>query len=401
SGFSERKRAREKLRVLCKKYSLDIDIDKKVKEISHSMRVCTEIMKLLYSDCEILIFDEPTAVLTRDATDSFIKAVRMLSDEGRSIVFITHKLNEILATADRISVLRKGRYVGTVEAKQADVKELSYMMMGETEVSPAGKKKADNSDIILKAENLSVKRYMKKGNNSISFSVRSGEIVALTGVEGNGQDDIIKMLTGEERAKKGSIYLLSKDITECSIGERRRSGISHIPEDREGRGLIYDFSLPYNMALPRLRERIFQKNGFIRKTAVKEYAEKIIRDFDINLKADTEMPVRYLSAGNQQKALLGRELEQNKSFIIAEEPFKGLDAYSAESIYLKFIEKRNEGKGILFVSYDADEIIKLSDRILVIYEGEITGELYPEKITVSELGMYISGAARQQESENL
>ncbi len=400
-GFIERKAVEKKVRELSEKYSLKVDLHKKIEEISVGMQQRVEILKMLYRDNEILIFDEPTAVLTPQETGELMNIMRTFAEEGKSILFITHKLNEIMAVADRVSVIRKGKYIGTVETKDTTKQELSQMMVGRPVELSVQKEKAEPKQTVLKVENLSVggKNAKKGAVNNVSFEVKSGEIVAIAGIDGNGQSELIRAITGLERISGGRVLLCGEDITEYSVREKLQSGMSHIPEDRHKHGLVLDFSLENNCVLQRYFEDEFQHNGFIKSGAVRKYAQRLIDEFDIRSNQGSVTHTRSMSGGNQQKAVIARELDRNQPLIIAVQPTRGLDVGAIENIHRALVKKRDEGKAILLVSFELDEVMNVSDRILVIYEGEIRGEFYPEKTTVSELGLYMAGTKGKEDGD--
>ncbi len=401
-GFIQREKVKKRVRELSEKYSLKIDLDKKIEEISVGMQQRVEIMKMLYRDNEILIFDEPTAVLTPQETGELMNIMKAFAKEGKSILFITHKLGEIMAVSDRVSVIRKGKYIGTVETKDTTKEELSRMMVGRPVELSVKKEKAQPKQTVLKVENLSVtgKTSKKKAVNNVSFEVNGGEIVAIAGVDGNGQSELIRAVTGLEKISSGRVKLCGSDITDYSVREKLQAGLSHIPEDRHKHGLVLDFSLENNCVLQRYFEDEFQRKGFIKASAVRKYAEKLIGEFDIRSNQGPVTLTRSMSGGNQQKAVIGRELDRNQPLIIAVQPTRGLDVGAIESIHRQLIKKRDEGKAVLLVSFELDEVMNVSDRILVIYEGEITGELYPDRTTVSELGLYMAGTKRKQRGDS-
>ncbi len=398
-GFIERKAVEKKVKELSEKYSLRIDLHKRIEEISVGMQQRVEILKMLYRDNEILIFDEPTAVLTPQETEELMNIMRTFAKEGKSILFITHKLNEIMAVSDRVSVIRKGKYIGTVKTKDTSKEELSQMMVGRPVELTVQKEKAQPKQTVLKVENLSVggSDTEKGAVNNVSFEVKSGEIVAIAGVDGNGQSELIRAITGLEKVSSGRVILCSEDITEYSVREKLQAGLSHIPEDRHKHGLVLDFSLENNCVLQRYFEDEFQQKGFIKSSAVRKYAERLIDEFDIRSNQGPATHTRSMSGGNQQKAVIARELDRNQPLIIAVQPTRGLDVGAIENIHRELVKKRDEGKAVLLVSFELDEVMNVSDRILVIYEGEIRGEFYPEKTTVSELGLYMAGTKKKGE----
>ena len=397
-GFLQRKAARAKVQALSEKYKLHVNLDAKVEDISVGMQQRTEILKMLYRDNEILIFDEPTAVLTPQEIDELMLIMRGFAAEGKSILFITHKLNEIMAVADRCTVLRKGKYIGTVDIKNTDKQALSNMMVGRPVQLQVQKEESHPGDTVLSIKNLTVasKTSKKDAVKDVSFEVRAGEIVCIAGIDGNGQTELVYGITGLEKASQGKISLCGKDISKCSIHDRSAAGLSHIPEDRHKHGLVLDDSLENNIVLQRFREDRFQQLGFIKKAAVREYADSIIAQYDVRSGQGAITTTRSMSGGNQQKAIIGRELDRGNPLLIAVQPTRGLDVGAIEYIHSQLVAQRDAGKAVLLVSLELDEVMNLSDRILVMYEGEIVGELDPKKTTVQELGLYMAGAKRDE-----
>ena len=403
-GFIQKKEARDKVIMLSKQYGLQVDPDAVIEKISVGMQQRVEILKMLYRDNDILIFDEPTAVLTPQEIEELMDIMRGFAKEGKSILFITHKLNEIMAVADRCTVLRKGKCIGTVEISKTTKEELSHMMVGRDINFTVNKKDIPPKEIVLTLKNITVasKRSKKDAVKNVSFNVKAGEIVCLAGIEGNGQTELVSALTGLEKMSKGEITICGHDITKASIRERSKEGISHIPEDRHKYGLVLDYSLEDNIVLERYWQPEFQKNGFLRRPAIRSYAEKLIQQYDIRSGQGPVTAARSMSGGNQQKAILAREMDKKHELLIAVQPTRGLDVGAIEYIHNQLIATRDAGKAILLVSLELDEVMNVSDRILVMYEGEIVGELDPKKCTIQELGLYMSGAKRNvvKESEH-
>jgi len=393
-GFLTKKEARKKVVDLSEKYSLSVEPDALIEDISVGMQQRVEILKMLYRDNEILIFDEPTAVLTPQEIKELMSIMRGLAAEGKSILFITHKLNEIMEVADRCTVLRKGKFVGTVEVSLTTKEELSKMMVGRQINFKVEKENVALGKTVLKVENVTVASRLHKNNavKGISFEVKEGEIVCLAGIEGNGQSEFVYALTGIEKISSGKITLCGTDITKASIRERSKSGISHIPEDRQKFGLVLDYSLAANLELQRYWEPLFQKGGFIKFKAVNDYAERLIKLYDIRSGQGPETIARSMSGGNQQKAILAREIDKNPQLLVAIQPTRGLDVGAIENIHSHIVKQRDSGKAVLLVSLELDEVMNVSDRILVMYEGKIVGEFNPQNTTVEEIGLYMAGA---------
>ena len=397
-SFLQRKQARAKVKALSEKYGLHVNLDAKIEDISVGMQQRTEILKMLYRDNEILIFDEPTAVLTPQEIDELMQIMRGFAQEGKSILFITHKLNEIMAVADRCTVLRKGKYIGTVDIKDTTKQELSQMMVGRPVQLQVQKEDATPGQTILSVRNLTVPSKTSKKNavNGVSFDVRAGEILCIAGIDGNGQSEMIYGITGLEKATKGTITLCGTDISKSSIYHRSKAGLSHIPEDRHKHGLVLDDTLENNIVLQNYRDSRFQKMGFVKKSAVREYAQQIIDQYDVRSGQGPATISRSMSGGNQQKAIIGRELDRENPLLIAVQPTRGLDVGAIENVHSQLVAQRDSGKAVLLVSLELDEVMSLSDRILVMYEGEIVGELDPKTTTIQELGLYMAGAKRNQ-----
>ncbi len=394
-GFIQKKEARAKVQALSEKYGLHVDLDAKVEDITVGMQQRVEILKMLYRDNEILIFDEPTAVLTPQEIDELMATMREFAKEGKSILFISHKLNEIMEVSDRVTVLRKGKYVGTVNTSETNKQELSNMMVGRPVQLEVVKDEAKPTDEVLRVEHFSVPSRVHKRNavDDVSFSVRKGEIVCVAGIDGNGQSELIYGLTGLDKSSGGKVTLCGEDITHASIAHRGKN-MSHIPEDRHKYGLVLDFTLEQNMVLQRFQEPQFEKAGFINNAAVREYADELIDKFDVRSGQGAVTVARSMSGGNQQKAIIAREIDRDKPLIVAVQPTRGLDVGAIEYIHSQLVSERDKGKAILLVSLELDEVMSLSDRILVMYEGKIVGEFDPKKITVQELGLYMAGAKR-------
>ncbi|MCD8105057.1 MAG: ABC transporter ATP-binding protein [Lachnospiraceae bacterium] len=399
-GFLQKKEARKKVEALSEKYGLRVDLDARVEDITVGMQQRVEILKMLYRDNEILIFDEPTAVLTPQEIDDLLETMRAFAKEGKSILFISHKLNEIMSVADRVTVLRKGKYVGTVDTKDTDKQRLSNMMVGRPVQLEVVKDDAKPQQSILSVRNLRVPSATHKRDavNDVSFDVRAGEIVCIAGIDGNGQSELVYGLTGLEKSSGGTVTLCGEDISHATIRQRGQN-MSHIPEDRHKHGLILDFTLEQNMVLQRFQEPQFAHTGFIDTAAVRSYSDKLIEQYDVRSGQGSVTVARSMSGGNQQKAIIARELDREKPLILAVQPTRGLDVGAIEYIHSQLIAERDKGHAILLVSLELDEVMSLSDRILVLYEGEIVGELDPKKTDAQELGLYMAGAKRQSGKE--
>ena len=400
-GFLTKEEARAKVLGLSEKYNLKVDPDAIVEDITVGMQQRVEILKMLYRDNEVLIFDEPTAVLTPQEIDELMKIMKELAAEGKSILFITHKLNEIMEVADRCSILRKGKYIGTVDVANTTKEELSSMMVGRNVKFAVDKVPANPGKEVLKVENVCVKSKIHSNDSvhNVSFNVHEGEIVCIAGIDGNGQTEFVGALTGLDDISSGKISLCGEDITNKSIRYKNTHGMSHVPEDRHKHGLVLDYSLEENMILQRYFEPAFQKGGLIKKKEMRQYSDRLASAFDVRSGQGARTIVRSMSGGNQQKAIVAREMDRDHELLIAVQPTRGLDVGAIEYIHEEIVKERDNGKAILLVSLELDEVMNLSDRILVMYEGEIVGEVDPKQTTLQELGLYMSGAKRDNGKE--
>jgi general nucleoside transport system ATP-binding protein len=395
-GRLQTREAAQRVAELSERYGLKVNIHALISDISVGMQQRVEILKMLYRQNEILIFDEPTAVLTPQEIDELMKIMKELVSEGKTILFITHKLNEIKLVADRCTVLRKGRLIGTVDVAVTSVEEMSEMMVGRKVNLMIEKGQAKIGEPIARIDGLTVRNKLthKKVVNNVSFEIRAGEIVCLAGIEGNGQSELVYAITGLLKPDAGTVELEGKDITHMSIRERTISGMSHIPEDRHRHGLVLDYNLAYNLVLQSYYSEQFQYRGFLKYDEIYRYADDLIDKFDIRSGQGSKTITRSMSGGNQQKSIVAREIDRNPKILIAVQPTRGLDVGAIEYIHHKLVAERDEGKGILLISLELDEVLNLSDRILVIREGEIVAELDPEIVTEQELGLYMAGSKR-------
>jgi len=397
-GVLQMKDSREKILALSKQYGLEIAIDKEIQDITVGMQQRVEILKMLYRENEILIFDEPTAVLTPQEIESLMQTMKGLAAEGRSILFITHKLDEIKQVADRCTVLRKGKLIGTVDVASTSKEELSEMMVGRRVMLSLDKAEAKVGELILDVKGLTMKGDTGSKNKltDVSFTVNAGEIVCIAGIEGNGQTDLVYALTGLAPVSGGNVTMMGQDITRAKIHQRGKLGMAHIPEDRHKHGLILDYTLAYNAILQRYSTPQFQKGGFLKTGPIRSYAENLIKQFDIRSGRGTATVTRSMSGGNQQKIIVGREIDRDPHLLIAVQPTRGLDVGAIEYIHKQLLRQRDEGKAVLLVSLELEEVMNISDRILVMYEGEIVANVDPKAVTYQELGLYMSGAKRER-----
>ena len=401
-GFIQKKESREKIIKLSEEYGLNVDPDKLIENTTVGMQQRVEILKMLYRDNDILIFDEPTAVLTPQEIEELLKIMKRLAESGKSILFITHKINEILAVADRCTVLRKGQYVGTVNVSETNKVELTELMVGRKVEFVVQKEECKPGDTVLEVNELVVSGSKKNKNavNNVSFKVRRGEIVCIAGIDGTGQSELAYGITGLEKIKSGSIVFNGEEITHSSVNRRNKMGLAHIPEDRHKFGLVLDFTLENNLVLKKYNEEQFQKFRFIKKEEIRKYAEELIEKFDIRSPQGPINSARTMSGGNQQKAIIAREIDVNPELLIAVQPTRGLDVGAIEFIHKQIVDQRDLGKAVLLFSLELDEVMNLSDRILVMYEGEIVGELDPKQTTVNELGLYMAGTKNNVKGDN-
>lgn len=395
-GVLKMDEARKRVMELSERYKFRIDPDARISDITVGMQQRVEILKMLYCDNEVLIFDEPTAVLTPQEIHELMKVMKQLVKEGKSIIFITHKLNEIKEVADRCSVLRKGRYIGTIDVATTSKEAMSEMMVGRKVNFILDKQEMKAGEPVLEVKNLSVRapHASKDAVHDVSFQVRKGEILCVAGIDGNGQSELVYGITGLMPIEGGQILLNGKDITKESIRKKCLDGMAHIPEDRHKHGLVLDYTLEENLVLQSYYSERFQNHGFLKFDAIREYAKGLIQKFDIRSGQGERSIARGMSGGNQQKAIIARELDRNPEIVIAVQPVRGLDVGAIEYIHKQLIAQRDAGKAVLLISLELDEVMNISDRILVMYEGEIVGDLVPDEITTEELGLYMAGAKR-------
>ena len=391
------KRAAKKIEDLSKQYGLNVDPYAKIEDISVGMQQRVEILKMLYRNANVLIFDEPTAVLTPSEIDELISIMKNMTKEGKSIILITHKLREIKEAANRCTVIRRGKYIGTVDVKDTTEAEMAKMMVGREVSFKVEKTEAKPKDVVVKIENLSVNNNKKVlGLKNFSLDIRAGEIVGIAGVEGNGQTELVEALTGMRNIESGSIVFKGKNIVKESIRERIDDGMAHIPEDRHKRGLILDYTMEDNMVLKAYRNKPFSKNGLLNRAKISEYAQKIIETFDVRSGEGGKSIARSLSGGNQQKGVIGREIESDPDFLIAVQPTRGLDVGSIEYIHKRLVEQRDLGKAVLLVSLELDEVLNVSDRIAVVNNGELIGIVNANETNENEVGLMMAGVKKEE-----
>jgi len=383
-------KAVEEVRQLSERYGLMVDPTAKIEEISVGMQQRVEILKTLYRGADILIFDEPTAVLTPQEIQELIEIMRTLVKEGKTIILITHKLKEIMAVCDTVTIIRRGKVIDSLSVSETNPDDLAAKMVGREVHFGVEKKPSEPKEVILSVEDVTA-----MGNRGVhalknlSLEVRAGEILGIAGVDGNGQSELIEVLTGLRKVHSGRILLKGKDITNQSPRTISESGLSHIPEDRHKRGLVLDFTMSENMVLETYFHPAFNKNGFLDYDAIDRHAAKLIQEFDVRTPS-IHTPARALSGGNQQKAIIAREVDKDPDLLIAAQPTRGLDVGAIEFIHKRLVEQRDKGKAVLLISLELDEIMNVSDRIAVIYEGQIVGIVDPKTTSEQELGLMMS-----------
>jgi simple sugar transport system ATP-binding protein len=398
NGMLKMDEARGRVVALSKRYGLDIEPDAHISGITVGMQQRTEILKMLYRENEILIFDEPTAVLIPQEINELMGIMKGLAAEGKSILFITHKLNEIKAVADRCTVLRAGKSIGTVDVASASKESLSEMMVGRKVSLSVEKAEIQLGEAIFEAKDLTVRNPATGKNvvDHVSFNVREGEIVCIAGIDGNGQSELVHAITGLIASSSGTIAIQGKDITKTSIRGRDKHGMSHIPEDRHKHGLVLDFNLAYNLVLKSYYKRKFMHAGFLDFGSIYSYSDRLIEKYDIRSGQGARTIARSMSGGNQQKAIIAREIDLNPKFLIAVQPTRGLDVGAIEYIHKRLVNARDSGKGVLLVSLELDEVMGVSDRILVMFEGKLVANLDPKQVSYQELGLYMAGSKRDE-----
>ena len=392
------KTASKKIKEISERYGLAIEPDMVIEDITVGMQQRVEILKMLYRDADILIFDEPTGVLTPQEIKELMQIMKNLIKEGKSIILITHKLDEIKEVADRCTVIRRGKYIGVVDVKSTSVDEMAAMMVGRPVSFKVEKKPAVLKDTVLEVTNLSVKNAKGVlGVKDFSLSVRGGEIVGIAGVDGNGQSELIEAITGLRKIESGSVILCGKDITNMSIQERNELGLGHIPEDRQKRGLVLSAPLTTNMVIKEFYKPRFGKKGILQTKEINEYTQGIIEKFDVRSGEGKDSLAGKLSGGNQQKAIIGREVTANPELLIAVQPTRGLDVGAIEFIHKQLVEQRDKGKAVLLVSFELDEIFNLSDRIAVINAGRLIDIVNTKDTDVNSVGLMMAGIKKEGE----
>lgn len=385
------KEAQKRVEQLSKSYGLQVDPVAKIEDLPVGMQQRVEIIKTLYRGAEILILDEPTAVLTPQETQELFSILRKLKEDGKTIIFISHKLNEVMDISDRITVMRQGKVTGVLNKNETNVREIARLMVGREIVFTVQKPPARSSDVVLRVENLWVKDYRKldvvKG---VTFQVRKGEIYGIAGVAGNGQSELVEALTGLRKPEKGKVFLLNEDVTGKTVRELRERGMTHIPEDRHKYGLILQYPAYYNMILGRHYMPPFARGDFLDHKKIQEFTSQVFTQFDVRPN-NIKMLGMNFSGGNQQKLVVAREMSAKPKLIVVSQPTRGLDVGATEFIHKALIELRDTGVAVLLISMELDEIMSLSDRVAVMYNGEIMGEVDPQQVTIEEIGLMMAG----------
>jgi general nucleoside transport system ATP-binding protein len=399
AGRIDLKSAEREVRDISERYGLSVDPKAKIADISVGMQQRVEILKTLYRGAEILIFDEPTAVLTPQEIKELIQIMKTLIKEGKSIILITHKLKEIMEVCDRCTVIRKGKGIGTVNVSETNQNELANLMVGREVVFKTEKKPAEPKQDVLEIKDLIVKDSRGiSAVNGLDLTVRSGEIVGIAGVDGNGQSELIEAITGLRKSESGSVKVNGKEIINFPPRKIFESGVGHIPQDRHKHGLVLNYPIAENMVLQSYYKPPFSKHGILNFKAIYDKARKLISEFDVRTPSEYTL-ARSLSGGNQQKAIIGREIDRDPDLLIAAQPTRGLDVGAIEFIHKRLIEQRDHGKAVLLLSFELDEIMNISDRIAVIYEGRIVAVVNPKETTEQELGLLMAGSSRKEAGE--
>ncbi len=388
-------KAKKEVKALSKQYGLNVDVDAKIEDITVGMQQRVEILKMLYRNAEILIFDEPTAVLTPQEIVDFMEILRELVSRGKTVVIITHKLKEIKAVADRCTIMRKGTYIDTVDVSETTEEELAELMVGKKVVFKVEKQKSVRKEVVLETVNL--RGQNKRGIDvvkNVNIKARAGEITCIAGIDGNGQSELVEILTGLMKESSGEILFLGEHIERLSVKNRFLKSIGHIPEDRQKRGLVLDYPIMDNMILQNYDQAPFSNNLLLKDDAIKEHGDKLVEEFDVRSAEGSGSLARGLSGGNQQKAIIARELSRNPKLLIAVQPTRGLDVGAIGFIHKTLIKHRDEGNAILLISLELDEVLNVSDLIYVMYEGEIVAKLDAENVDEFELGLYMAGSKR-------
>lgn len=392
-GWIDQKRVRSEILALSQQYHLAIDPDAKVEDISVGMEQRVEILKTLYRGADILIFDEPTAVLTPQEIEELMHILKKLTKEGKSIILITHKLKEIKAVADRCTIIRRGKAIATVNVQDVDDQSLADMMVGRVVSFKTEKEASNPTTDALVLDNLVVNDSRGlPAVNGVSLTVRHGEVVGIAGVDGNGQSELIQAIAGLRPIASGQLTFEGTDVTHTTPRQRTRAGLGHIPEDRHKHGLVLSMRLDENIGLQTYQEPPLSRHGWLQPKAFGELARRLIQEFDVRTPSE-RVPASALSGGNQQKAIIAREIDRSPSLLLAAQPTRGLDVGAIEFIHKRLIEQREQGRAVLLMSFELDEILNVADRIAVMYEGKITAIVNAKDTNEQELGLLMAGSS--------
>lgn len=395
-GILNRRKAKQEIEKVSKQYGLDVKPNAYIRDISVGMQQRVEILKTLYRGANVLIFDEPTAVLTPQEIDELMTIMKELTQEGKSIILITHKLDEIKKVADRCTVIRRGKSIDTVNVKDVSSQQLADMMVGRSVSFKTDKKPANPKETILSIKDLVVKE--SRGLEAIknfSLDVRAGEVVGIAGIDGNGQTELIQALTGLTKVESGSVYLNGDDITNFKPRKITEAGVGHVPEDRHKYGLVLEMTLAENIGLQTYYQKPYSNSGILNYRSINQHARELIEEYDVRTTNEL-VPAKALSGGNQQKAIIAREVDRDPDLLIVSQPTRGLDVGAIEYIHKRLIEQRDKNKAVLLVSFELDEILNVSDRIAVIHAGEIVGIVDPKETSENELGLLMTGYSLEE-----
>lgn len=399
NGVLDIARATREINELSERYGLAVDSSAKVADISVGAQQRVEILKTLYRGADILIFDEPTAVLTPSEIDELMAIMKNLVKEGKSIILITHKLDEIRAVSDRVTVIRRGKSIETVEIAGATNADLAEMMVGRSVSFKTEKQSAQPKEVILSIKDLVVNENRGvPAVKNLSLDVRAGEIVGIAGIDGNGQSELIQAITGLRKIESGSVELKGQSIVGLHPRQITELSVGHVPEDRHRDGLVLEMMISENIALQTYYKEPLSKKGILNYTNIIDYAKKLMQEFDVRAASEI-VPASALSGGNQQKAIIAREIDRNPDLLIVSQPTRGLDVGAIEYIHKRLIQERDNGKAVLVVSFELDEILNVSDRIAVIHDGKIQGIVTPETTNKQELGVLMAGGELEKGEE--
>lgn len=389
--------AAKKIKELSEKYKLSVDPYSKIEDITVGMQQRVEILKMLYRDAEILIFDEPTAVLTPQEITELMGIMRSMTAEGKTVLLITHKLKEIKAVADRCTVIRKGKSIATINVNETSEEKMAELMVGRHVNFKVDKKPANPGKEVFAIKDLKVMSHRGLlAVKGINLSAREGEILGIAGIEGNGQTELIEAITGLTKIESGKISLDGNDISDIPVRKRSEVGLGHIPEDRHKYGLVLDFSLEDNLILENYYKVPFSKHGILNREKIRTYSNSLIEQFDVRSAEGPVTRARSMSGGNQQKAIIAREVDKSPTVMIVAQPTRGLDVGAIEYIHKRLIQERDKGRTILLFSLELDEILNVSDRIAVMYEGEIVGIVNADETNENELGLMMAGGGNKK-----